>query len=34
MSFASTLALIIAYERVMPWLIAGTDTSLDAPYVA
>jgi competence protein ComEC len=30
MSFAATLALIAAYERGLPWMIAGADTSFDA----
>jgi competence protein ComEC len=30
MSFAATLALIAAYERGLPWMIAGADTSLGA----
>ncbi len=30
MSFAATLALIAAYERGMPWAIAGADSSLGA----
>ena len=30
MSFAATLALIAAYERGLPWTIAGADTSLGA----
>lgn len=30
MSFAATLALVAAYERGMPWTIAGADTSLGA----
>jgi competence protein ComEC len=30
MSFAATLALIAAYERGMPWAVAGADTSLGA----
>jgi competence protein ComEC len=30
MSFAATLALIAAYERGMPWSIAGADSSLGA----
>lgn len=30
MSFAATLALIAAYERGLPWMIAGADTSFGA----
>ncbi len=30
MSFAATLALIAAYERGLPWAVAGADTSLGA----
>jgi competence protein ComEC len=30
MSFAATLALIAAYERGLPWMTAGADTSLGA----
>ncbi len=30
MSFAATLALVAAYERGMPWTVAGADTSLGA----
>jgi competence protein ComEC len=30
MSFAATLALIAAYERGLPWSVAGADTSLGA----
>jgi competence protein ComEC len=30
MSFAATLALVAAYERGLPWMIAGADTSLGA----
>jgi competence protein ComEC len=30
MSFAATLALIAAYERGLPWMIAGADTSRGA----
>ena len=30
MSFAATLALIAAYERGIPWMAAGADTSLGA----
>jgi len=30
MSFAATLALIAVYERGLPWMIAGADTSLGA----
>src|SRR5208282_2833715 len=30
MSFAATLALIAAYERGIPWIAAGADTSLGA----
>jgi competence protein ComEC len=30
MSFAATLALIAAYERGLPWMVAGVDTSLGA----
>ena len=30
MSFAATLALIAAYERGLPWMTAGTDTSKGA----
>jgi competence protein ComEC len=30
MSFAATLALIAGYERGLPWMIAGADTSLGA----
>jgi competence protein ComEC len=30
MSFAATLALIAAYERGIPWMTAGADTSLGA----
>jgi competence protein ComEC len=30
MSFAVTLALIAGYERGLPWMIAGSDTSLGA----
>jgi competence protein ComEC len=30
MSFAATLALIAAYERGLPWMIGGADTSLGA----
>jgi competence protein ComEC len=30
MSFAATLALIAAYERGLPWMVAGADTSVGA----
>jgi competence protein ComEC len=30
MSFAATLALIAAYERGLPWMMAGADTSWGA----
>jgi competence protein ComEC len=30
MSFAATLALVAAYERGLPWMIAGADTSFGA----
>jgi len=30
MSFAATLALVAAYERGLPWMIAGADTPLGA----
>jgi competence protein ComEC len=30
MSFAATLALIAAYERGLPWMVAGADTSMGA----
>src|SRR5215210_3147916 len=30
MSFAATLALIAAYERGLPWMLAGAETSLGA----
>jgi competence protein ComEC len=30
MSFAATLALIAAYERGLPWMVAGADTSIGA----
>jgi competence protein ComEC len=30
MSFAATLALIAAYERGLPWMVAGADTSFGA----
>jgi competence protein ComEC len=30
MSFAATLALIAAYERGLPWMVAGADTSAGA----
>ena len=30
MSFAATLALVAAYERGLPWMIAGADTTLGA----
>jgi competence protein ComEC len=30
MSFAATLALVAAYERGLPWSVAGADTSLGA----
>ncbi len=33
MSFAATLALIAAYERGLPWMVAGADTSAGARVV-
>ena len=30
MSFAATLALIAAYERGLPWMVAGADSSVGA----
>src|SRR5690606_4254799 len=32
MSFAATLALIAAYERGLPWMVAGADTSRGARF--